>query len=86
MLILVEGTIHRPVVGDDLAAVEAWLGPMVDDGFLQSGFLDHEVQRLWLIVSSPTRAAAHERLDDLPVVRDATLSYTTTAVTAVRFR
>ena len=32
MLILAEGTVHRPVEDDELAAIRAWLGPMVDAG------------------------------------------------------
>jgi hypothetical protein len=61
MLILAEGTIHRPVVDDQLAAVRAWFGPMVDSGFLQSGHVDlaGNVCGCWSPAPvSPTRAKA----------------------------
>jgi hypothetical protein len=86
MLILVEGTIHRRVGGEERTAVQAWLGPMVDDGFLQSGYLDTAGSRLWMIVSSSRLDAAKRRLNDLPVVRDGSVSFTTVPVTALRFR
>lgn len=37
MLILAEGTVHRTLENDERAPGWAWLGPMVDAGFLQSG-------------------------------------------------
>jgi hypothetical protein len=86
MLILAEGTIHRPVEGDQRAAVQAWLGPMVDEGFLQHGYLDAGASRLWMFLSSPDMEAATRRLDDLPVVRDGSVSFFTRPVTALRFR
>jgi hypothetical protein len=86
MLILVEGSIHRPVTGDERTAVRAWLGPMVDDGFLQHGYLDSTGERLWMIVSSPSLERAQKRLNDLPVARDGSVSFETAHVTALRFR
>ncbi len=86
MLILAEGTIHRPVVGDQLEAVQAWFGPMVDSGFMHSGYVDGAGTRLWLVLSSASLGEAEQRLADLPVVRDGSVSFTTTAVSAVRFR
>jgi hypothetical protein len=56
VLIVAEGTIHRPVVGDQLAAVRAWFGPMVDSGYLHSGYVDHAGERLWLVVSDDSLA------------------------------
>jgi hypothetical protein len=85
MLILAEGTIHRTIEGDARSAVRAWLGPMVDDGFLHNGYLDLSRNRIWMVVSSPDVATAAQRLDDLPIVRDGSLTYTTTQVTALRF-
>jgi hypothetical protein len=86
MLFLAEGTIHHPVEGVELTAAEAWLGPMVDGGFMQNGYVDSASQRMWLVLSSETRAEADHRLNDLPWVRDGSVSFTTAAVTAVRFR
>ena len=86
MLILAEGTIHRPVVGDQLAAVRAWLGPMADSGFLHSGYVDLVGHRLWLVVSSDTLAEAGELLNDLPVAQDGAVSFKLAHVSAVRFR
>jgi hypothetical protein len=70
VLILAEGTIHRPIEGDQLAAVRAWLGPMVDSGSMQSSYVDVAGTRLWLVLTSETLAQADQRLGDLPVVRD----------------
>jgi hypothetical protein len=86
MLILAEGTMHRSIAGDERTAVQAWLGPMVDDGFLRDGYLDVAGNRLWMLISSGSLCAAKQRLDDLPVVRDGSVSFVTTAVTAMRFR
>jgi hypothetical protein len=84
MLILAEGTINRPVVGDELAAVQAWFGAMADGGFLESGYLDLPRNRLFLFLSSPDLAAADQRLGDLPVVRGGSVSFSTCIVTALR--
>lgn len=86
MLILAEGTIHRPIEGDQVDAVRAWLGPMVDSGFMHSGYVDVAGARLWLVLTSDTLADAEQRLDDLPVVQDGSVSFTTVAVSAARFR
>lgn len=85
MLILAEGTIHRPLAGADRLANAAWLGPMVDSGFLQSGWVDAAGRRLWLVISAPDIADAEQRLKDLPVVREGAVTFTVTHVTAVRF-
>lgn len=85
MLILAEGTIHRPVVSDDRAAAEAWLGPMVDAGFLQQGYVDTAGSRLWMVIASTSIDAARQWLNDLPVVRDGSVSFATVHVTALRF-
>jgi hypothetical protein len=86
MLILAEGTVHRPVEGDQLEAVRAWLGPMVDSGFMHSGYVDMAGTRLWLVLSSAGLAEASQRLSDLPVARDGSVSFAITEVTATRFR
>jgi len=86
VLILAEGRIHRPVQGDELDAVRAWFGPMVDTGFMQGGYVDVAGSRLWLVLVSETLADADQRLDDLPVVSDGSVSFTTVRVQAVRFR
>ena len=85
MLFIAEGTIHRPLIGEERSAAQAWLGPMVDGGFLQNAFIDHPRSRMWMVVSSDSREDAHERLADLPIVRDATVTFVLTPVTAVRF-
>jgi hypothetical protein len=85
MLILAEGTIHRELIGEEQSAAQAWLGPMVDGGFLQSAYIDHERRRMWMVLSSETREAAEQRLGDMPIVRESTVSFTLTVVSAVRF-
>jgi hypothetical protein len=85
MLILAEGMIRKPIEGEARAAVRAWLGPMADDGFLEAGYLDREGNRLWMYISSPDIATATRRLNDLPVVRDGSLTITTRRVTRLRF-
>jgi hypothetical protein len=40
MLILAEGTVNEPLSDVERAAVRAWLGPMVDEGFIQSGHIN----------------------------------------------
>jgi hypothetical protein len=86
MLILAEGTIHGSIPTDEQTAMRAWFGPMVDEGFLQNGYLDQAGSRLWMYLSSPDLASAERRLGDLPAVRDGFLTFTTTVVTALRFR
>ena len=86
MLILAEGTVHSAVDEEERASMLAWLGPMVDDGFLINGYLDPAITRLIMVLSSPTLRAAKERLDDLPPVQDGSVTFTTTVVTAMRFR
>ena len=85
MLILAEGTIHRELIGEEQTTAQAWLGPMVDGGFLQSAYIDHEHKRMWMVLSSGTREAAEQRLGDMPIVRDKTVSFVLTVVSAVRF-
>ena len=53
MLIFAEGTIHRPVAEQEHAASAAWLGPMVDSEFLQSGYIDAAGQRVFMVLSTP---------------------------------
>jgi hypothetical protein len=84
MLILAEGTINHPVVGDDRTAVQAWFGAMADGGFLQNGYLDLPHNRLFLFLSSPDLETAEQRLGDLPVVRAGSVAFTTSVVTALR--
>jgi hypothetical protein len=44
MLIFAEGTVNEPLSDVERAAVRAWLGPMVDEGFIQSGY------STWLVI------------------------------------
>jgi len=86
MLILAEGTVHRPIEDGERAAISAWLGPMVDAGFMQYGVVSTVGDRVWLVLSSTDIDTATQRLADLPVVRDGSVSFSTTEVAAVRYR
>ncbi len=85
MLIMAEGTIHRLLVGEQQLSAQAWLGPMVDGGFLQNAYVDRARDRMWMVLSSESIEDARVRLGDLPVVRDGSVTFTMTAITAVRF-
>ncbi len=67
MLIMVTGKIRQRPQPSALAAVEAWLGPMVDAGFLQHGYVSEEHARLWFVVSATDIAEAIDRLSVLPL-------------------
>jgi hypothetical protein len=84
MLIIAQGTIHRPVTDHERRAAAAWLGPMTDRGFLHGGWIDPTGQRLWMVISAPDLADAQQRLDDLPPVRDGSVSFTLAEVDALR--
>ena len=85
MLIFAEGTIHRRVAGQERAASAAWFGPMVDSGFLQCRYIAAVGQRVFMVLSTPDHETVERRLNDLPVVRDGSVSFTTSRVTALRF-
>jgi hypothetical protein len=85
MLYLAEGQIRQPIAGDERAQVAAWLGPMVDSGFLQSGYVDAARTRIVMVLSAPDQADVEQRLRNLPVVQDGTVTFSLTRVTAVRF-
>jgi hypothetical protein len=85
MLFIAEGQIHQPIEAGEHKAAAAWLGPMVDSGFLQAGYLDAAGQRVVMILAAPDRLEIDERLADLPVVRDQKVSFTVSQVTALRF-
>lgn len=85
MLILAEGTISPHTDNAERAGVPAWLGPMVDAGFMQDGWINRAGDHVWLLLASPDLATAVERLADLPVVRSGAVHFTTTEVTAARF-
>ena len=84
MLLIVEGTVHRPLAGERRRVASAWLGPMVDDGFVHGGWVDHGSTRVWMVVSAADETEAQERLADLPVARDGSVSFTVTPVEALR--
>jgi len=86
MLILAEGNISHPVEDDERTAAQAWLGPMVDDGFLVDAYVDEVGGRLWMLISSPDLRTARQRINDLPVVRDGYVGFATTTVTKIRYR
>jgi len=85
MLFIAEGKIAQPIEAAEHAVAAAWLGPMVDSGFLQSGYLDAAGQRVVMILAAPDRLEIDERLGDLPVVREQKVSFTVSRVTALRF-
>ena len=86
MLILAEGTLNRTATEAELASVYAWMGPMVDDGFLVSGYVDRKKLRLWLVISADSIPAARLRLSDVPMMSDGSVDVALTAVTAFRYR
>jgi hypothetical protein len=85
MLFIAEGQIRQPIEASEHTVAAAWLGPMVDSGFLQSGYLDADGQRVVMILAAPDRREIDQRLADLPVVRDEKVSFTVSHVTALRF-
>jgi hypothetical protein len=85
MLFIAEGQIRQPIEASEHTIAAAWLGPMVDAGFLQAGYLDAAGQRVVMILSAPDRLEIDERLGALPVVRDQKVSFTVSHVTALRF-
>ena len=85
MLILVEGTLRQPLDEQELAAVYAWVRPMVDDGFAHNGYVDRAKSRLWFVVAAPDVATARTRLGHLPTVGLGGLELTLTPVTAFRY-
>jgi hypothetical protein len=85
MLFIAEGQIRQPLEAGERTVAAAWLGPMVDSGFLQAGYLDAAGQRVVMVLSAPERRDIDQRLGDLPVVRDQKVSFTVTHVTALRF-
>jgi len=86
MLILAEGTVSHSLEGDARTAAQAWLGPMVDDGFVVDAYVNEPGGRVWILLSSPDLRSARQRLNDLPVVRDCVVSFATTVVTKLRYR
>ena len=85
MLFIAEGQLHQPIEAVDRTVAAAWLGPMVDAGFLQAGYLDAAGQRVVMILSAPDRHEIDERLGSLPMVRDEKVSFAVSPVTALRF-
>jgi hypothetical protein len=64
MLMIAEGTLNRPVTGQEHRMAAAWLVPMLDAGFLHGGWIDTTEQRLWLVIrryGSGRGAAASQR-------------------------
>jgi hypothetical protein len=83
MLMMAEGTLHRPVTDQAHRVAAAWLVPMIDAGFLHGGWIDTTENRLWLVISAPDLTAAQQRLDGLPFARDGSASFTLTRVRAL---
>lgn len=84
MMIMAQGTIHRQLAADEQRQVYGWFGPMIDSGFLHSGYVDAPGRRSWMILSSPDLAQANQRLNDLPMVRNKSLKFTAVPVTSLR--
>ena len=80
MLMIAEGTLHQPVTDQQHSMATGWLVPMLDAGFLHSGWMDTTEQRLWLVIAATDVAEAQERLDGLPFVRDGLASFTLTRI------
>jgi hypothetical protein len=59
---MAEGRINKLVDAHDHTVAAAWLGPMVDAGFVQAGDLDSAGRRVVMILSAPDRAEIDERL------------------------
>jgi hypothetical protein len=85
MLFIAEGAIRKPLDAGEQTMAAAWLGPMVDAGFLHAGYLDAAGQRVVMILSAPDRFDIEERLRNLPVVRNENVSFKISPVTALRF-
>jgi len=85
MLFIAEGRINRAVEAAEHTVAAAWLGPMVDSGFLQSGYLDETGQRVFMVLSAPDHGEVEERVSRLPIVREGTVTFSITQVTALRF-
>ena len=85
MLFIAEGKIHQPIEATDRKTAAAWLGPMVDAGFLQSGYLDADGQRVLMVLSAPDEEDVTRRLNNLPIVHDGAVSFSISRVTALRF-
>lgn len=85
MLFLAEGKIRGAIEPGDRTATAAWLGPMVDSGFLQAGYLDAAGGRVLMVLSAEDRTDLDQRLGLLPIVREHKVSFTVSHVTALRF-
>lgn len=85
MLILAEGTIHHHVEGSDHIAAGAWLGPMIDAGVLHAGYHQEDTGRIILILAAESLKSIDRRLLDLPVVRNGSVTFRTSRLTALRF-
>lgn len=85
MLFIAEGRIEQPINSTDHHVAAAWLGPMVDSGFLQSGYLDAKGRRVLLVLSAPDEEAVTGRLNDLPIVRNGSVVMSISVVKALRF-
>jgi len=85
VLLIAEGKIHQPIEATDRKTAAAWLGPMVDSGFMQAGYLDAAGQRVLMVLSAPDEDAVARRLDDLPIVQNGSVSFSVSRVTALRF-
>jgi hypothetical protein len=84
MLMIAQGTIHRPVTDQERRTAAAWLGPMTDAGFLHGGWIEATGHRLWMVISAPDLADAQQRLNDLPPAQAGSVSFTLTRVEALR--
>ena len=86
MLFVAQGSIRSEVAADQKAAVQAWLGPMVDAGVLQAGWLDRDGRKVWMVLSAATPSELEERLGNLPVVATRQVEFALFPVMALRYR
>jgi hypothetical protein len=83
MLMIAEGTLNRPVTGQEHRMAAAWLVPMLDGDSSTAAGSIRPNSALWLVISATDLAEAQQRIDGLPFARDETASFTLTQVRAL---
>lgn len=86
MLIIAEGRLAHPVGAAEHLVNAAWLGPMVDAGFLHAGWVDTDGGVVFLVITAKSTAEATRWLADLPIVREREISFEVHPAKALRFR
>lgn len=86
MLFIAECFLEGQVSDEEHLATQAWLGPMVDEGMLEAGWIDFEKRWVWMALSAPDRDVVDQRLRNLPVAAGRKARFAITPVHALRFR